>query len=105
MIGQYLNSTRDKGLILKPNNKFNIECFVYSYFSGLFGYEYKDNSGNRYFVGNFSREVFPTGTAVGVLRDNFHNGSEISIGYRNKLGPSTPDITYKTNIWKEKQVC
>ena len=35
----YLNNTHKKGLILSPTGKLRVNCYVNSYFSGLFSYE------------------------------------------------------------------
>jgi hypothetical protein len=42
-IGQYLKHTRDKGLVLKPTNSLDIDCYVDANFAGLWGYEDKDD--------------------------------------------------------------
>ena len=44
-IGQYLKGTRDKGLVLRPNNveELAIDVFVDADFAGMWGYEDKDN--------------------------------------------------------------
>ena len=38
-IGRYLVGTRDKGLILRPTNDLNLECYVDADFAGLWNYE------------------------------------------------------------------
>ena len=38
-IGRYLQGTRDKGLIMKPTTELNVDCYVDSDFTGLWGYE------------------------------------------------------------------
>ena len=38
-IGQYLKKTEDEGLILRPSDHFEIDCYVDADFAGLWGYE------------------------------------------------------------------
>ena len=38
-IGQYLRKTEDEGLILRPSDHFEIDCYVDADFAGLWGYE------------------------------------------------------------------
>ncbi len=38
-IGCYLKKTEDKGLVFKPSDHFEIDCFVDADFAGLWGYE------------------------------------------------------------------
>ena len=38
-IGRYLKGTRTKGIIMKPTNNLQIDCFVDADFAGLWGYE------------------------------------------------------------------
>jgi hypothetical protein len=38
-IGRYLLGTKDKGFILKPNGKMNLDCYVDSDYAGLWGTE------------------------------------------------------------------
>ena len=42
-IGRYLKATREKGLILKPNNDLNLELFADSDFAGLWNVENPDD--------------------------------------------------------------
>ena len=38
-IGRYLSKTKDKGLVLRPSDHFEIDCYVDADFAGLWGYE------------------------------------------------------------------
>ena len=42
-IGRYLVGTKDKGLIMRPNGKLNLDCYVDSDFAGLWGTEHADD--------------------------------------------------------------
>ena len=39
-IGQYLKGTMDKGLILNPEDNYNIDCYPDADFAGLYGHEH-----------------------------------------------------------------
>ena len=42
-IGRYLKGTMDRGLVLRPSNTLNIDCFVDADFAGLWPYEDKQD--------------------------------------------------------------
>ncbi len=42
-IGRYIKGTMDKGLVLRPNDAMNIDCFVDADFAGMWGHEEKDD--------------------------------------------------------------
>ena len=38
-IGRYLQGTRPKGMIMKPTNDLNLDCYVDSNFAGFWSFE------------------------------------------------------------------
>ena len=40
-IGQYLKGTLERGLVLRPTNSFNVDCYVDADFAGLWPHEDK----------------------------------------------------------------
>ena len=38
-IGRYLKATRDRGLVMKPTGKLNVDAYPDADFAGLYGYE------------------------------------------------------------------
>ena len=121
-IGRYLLGTKDKGLILKPNEDLNINCFADADFAGLWGIEnsqdpisVKSRSGWVIMVGGCPviwASKMQTETALSTMQAEYIALSsamrdllpfkDLMIEITSNIGLSVEDVSQiRTTVWED----
>ena len=124
-IGRYLQGTRTKGMIMKPTNDLNLDCYVDSDFAGLWSFEddqdptcVKSRTGFIMLLGGcplmwssklqteialstMEAEYIALSTA---LRDLIPLKRLVKV-VTTAVGLNDSDTTIKTTVWEDNQGC